>query len=290
MTRIFQIYLQYQSPVLFFIVVPCRRADPCEGVQCPRYGRCVVKNGVGLCDCSRNCSSTRSTVCGTNGELYHNLCMLKKTSCERNEVVAPVDRQQCLQLQQQKTKPTSSSNEGQCFFRLPVFTTLFVIYWSAPTFYCLFAIGCSLASSRISFHDQAKVECTERFDLALSLTQTNNLSSGENDEMQYIFIIVLFNLTMSCELVNSFSLLLQALALGLCAAFMDSVLLILLPGLAHAGVIRTVQKPATQYVVRVTGQTSIAIAVSCKCRLASSVKTSVRLTCPCVFRLLPAPG
>ena len=82
--------------------------DPCAGVTCPRFGRCVVEDGLGTCSCERNCSATKSVVCGSNGRLYRNLCMLKQLSCQTGESVTPIDKQQCLALVNSETSTTPS--------------------------------------------------------------------------------------------------------------------------------------------------------------------------------------
>ncbi|KAJ7381019.1 hypothetical protein OS493_004614 [Desmophyllum pertusum] len=72
----------------------CEVVDPCAAVKCGFYGECDVVNGSVTCVCpgsgSRpSCGDEKEPVCGSDGEIYDNLCHLMDASCQQEELIRP---------------------------------------------------------------------------------------------------------------------------------------------------------------------------------------------------------
>ena len=62
--------------------------DPCEGVECDFYSRCVaLQNGSTICECPEICTSLYQPICGSDNEKYSNLCEMMVTSCTKQELI-----------------------------------------------------------------------------------------------------------------------------------------------------------------------------------------------------------
>lgn len=63
-------------------------------MKCGFYGECDVVNGSVTCVCpgsgSRpSCGDEKEPVCGSDGEIYDNLCHLMDASCQQEELIRP---------------------------------------------------------------------------------------------------------------------------------------------------------------------------------------------------------
>lgn len=76
--------------------------DPCRGVSCPNYGVCIpnTRSLLGYqCECPAQCPADISTVCGSNGKTYNNVCELKRESCQRKITIAISHGGACSKLE-----------------------------------------------------------------------------------------------------------------------------------------------------------------------------------------------
>jgi len=74
---------------------PCKQ-DLCKNVTCRRlYAKCQVINDLPQCTCHESCSLEYLPVCGSDGQTYANLCMLKASACKNNKTVAVVKNGAC---------------------------------------------------------------------------------------------------------------------------------------------------------------------------------------------------
>lgn len=68
--------------------------DPCATVRCGFYGECDVVNGSVTCVCpgsgSRpSCGDKKEPVCGSDGDIYDNMCHLMNASCQQEVMIRP---------------------------------------------------------------------------------------------------------------------------------------------------------------------------------------------------------
>lgn len=60
----------------------------CEGVQCGKGMRCILRKQRPACVCSPNCSRKKrqmGEVCGSDGRTYKHICRLLKRQCRKNK-------------------------------------------------------------------------------------------------------------------------------------------------------------------------------------------------------------
>lgn len=74
--------------------------DPCASVKCDFYGKCDVIGGNITCVCpgegSRpGCGNEEEPLCGSDGKIYENLCLLMTASCQQKTEIIPALPESC---------------------------------------------------------------------------------------------------------------------------------------------------------------------------------------------------
>ncbi|XP_065174876.1 agrin-like isoform X2 [Sycon ciliatum] len=70
-------------------------SDPCSGVQCPYSSVCSSASGAAQCECPQHCPRASQPVCGSNGDVYHNRCIMQKLSCQLQQEITEVQMSAC---------------------------------------------------------------------------------------------------------------------------------------------------------------------------------------------------
>ncbi|XP_023223098.1 follistatin-like [Centruroides sculpturatus] len=68
---------------------PCK--DSCEGVECGKDMKCIIKNRKPKCVCAPKCTKRKweiGEVCGTDGRSYRHVCRLLKRQCRKDKQLA----------------------------------------------------------------------------------------------------------------------------------------------------------------------------------------------------------
>ena len=72
--------------------------DGCGDVECDYYAVCVTDGkGNGECQCPRieDCPQLDKPVCGTDGQTYSNVCLLKVAACRNQRFVMSASEGAC---------------------------------------------------------------------------------------------------------------------------------------------------------------------------------------------------
>ena len=74
--------------------------DPCATVKCDFFGECDVVNGSVTCVCPGSgsrprCGNEKELLCGSDGEIYDNVCHLMNASCQQEVTILPALPEMC---------------------------------------------------------------------------------------------------------------------------------------------------------------------------------------------------
>jgi len=90
-----------------------RKIEVCKTLACFNGKTCMIEDGIGVCRCLFNCSSSdQNKICGSNGIIYPNQCELERENCAQESRIVSVDYSNCVNQCNSKTCPY-----GQCLQR-----------------------------------------------------------------------------------------------------------------------------------------------------------------------------
>ena len=70
-------------------------ADPCSVKKCDHYATCQEENGMGKCVCPQVCPRILAPVCGSDGNVYDNACLMRVASCSQQKKITVASKDTC---------------------------------------------------------------------------------------------------------------------------------------------------------------------------------------------------
>ena len=63
--------------------------------KCDHYAHCNNVNGVGKCVCPEVCPKIFAPVCGSDGNVYDNDCLMRVASCKQQKKITFASKETC---------------------------------------------------------------------------------------------------------------------------------------------------------------------------------------------------
>lgn len=79
----------------FYAHALCSTADPCSVKKCEHYATCVEDGGMGKCVCPQVCPLNFMPVCGSDGKIYDNVCLMQAASCSQQKKITIASKDSC---------------------------------------------------------------------------------------------------------------------------------------------------------------------------------------------------
>ena len=79
----------------FYACALCSTADPCSVKKCEHYATCVEDGGMGKCVCPQVCPLNFMPVCGSDGKIYDNVCLMEAASCSQQKKITIASKDSC---------------------------------------------------------------------------------------------------------------------------------------------------------------------------------------------------
>ena len=81
--------------IIFYARALCSTADPCSVKKCEHYATCVEDGGMGKCVCPQVCPLNFMPVCGSDGKIYDNVCLMQAASCSQQKKITIASKDSC---------------------------------------------------------------------------------------------------------------------------------------------------------------------------------------------------